>query len=172
MGQEQEQLGVQEPKRGEEGTTQEGSGGKQRSVGNGAQVDGQGCLCKAGPGTGREVGRDRKSDSIMLATCSQMVQGKSSLYSFCNVSGRLGCPKIKLLQSFTVFIVAPLFLIVLICFALVCASGLFLLFQRFLLGPGLLPIFRLFFFLLGEGGFLLCSLENWESDAILDAAMT
>lgn len=81
-------------------------------------------------------------------------------------------PKIKLLQSFTVFIVAPLFLIVLICFALVCASGLFLLFQRFLLGPGLLPIFSLFFFLLGEGGFLLCSLENWESDATLDAAMT
>lgn len=54
-----EQFGVQEPEWGEEGTIQEGSGGKRHSVGSGAQADGQGCLCRAGPGTGS---RDSQCD--------------------------------------------------------------------------------------------------------------
>lgn len=59
MAQQQGQCGVWGPS-GEEGSTQQGSGGKQRSAGSGAQVDAQGRLCRAVPGT--EVGRDSEGD--------------------------------------------------------------------------------------------------------------
>lgn len=75
------------------------------------------------------------------------------------------------MKSFTFFVVAPLFLSILVCFALVRASGFFL-FQRFLLSPDPLPVLGLLLFLLGEGGFLLCSLGNGAYDASLDAAIT
>lgn len=108
----------------------------------------------------------------LASTCSQMVQEKKFfVLFFCNFSGKLRCSKTVFMKSFTFFVVAPLFLVILICFALVCASGFFL-FLRFLLSPGLLPVLSLLLLLLGEGGFLLCSLENGACGASLDTAMT
>lgn len=112
---------------------------------DGTHVEGQ-------AGTGRVVG-------TLQATYSQMQEGSPCCSAPClelrDVPGDVR-------PGLTFLIVAPLFFIILISFALVRASGLLLLFQRFLLGPGPLPLFNLFFLLLGEGCFLLRSLEIWD----------
>lgn len=69
------------------------------------------------------------------------------------------------MHSLTFFLVTPLFVVLLLGGAFVCAPGLFFLLQRLLLSPGPLALLRLFFFLLGEGCFLFGSLRNWEEGA-------
>ena len=69
----------------------------------------------------------------------------------------------KVLPDVTFLIVAPLLFIVLVGSVLVRPSGLFLLLQCFLLGPGPLPLLHLFFLLLGKSCFLLCCLEGRDT---------
>ena len=69
----------------------------------------------------------------------------------------------KVLPGITFLIIAPFLFIVLVSSVLVRPSGLFLLLQCFLFGPGPLPLLSLLFLLLGQGCFLLRSLEGQDT---------
>ena len=82
---------------------------------------------------------------------------------FSTLSGGLGCSSMKVLPGITFLIIAPFLFIVLVSSVLVRPSGLFLLLQCFLFGPGPLPLLSLLFLLLGQGCFLLRSLEGQDT---------